>query len=120
MKPNNKEKDRRNIKAFQKFEVPEGTSIAVVGDVHEHSEQYFKLLDEWKPSKTRWLVSVGDIYDKGFGIKEAEKITDSLMELQEDGIAFAVRGNHELKQIRKNKKQLSPQLKWWRDQPLIL
>lgn len=113
-------KDLKKFSSYQTVEVPSGVSLCVFGDVHEHKEQFDKLINEYKPSQTRWLVSVGDIYDKGFGEKEADRITDTLMELQKEGICFAVRGNHELKQIKRNKEHLSKQLKWWRDQPLVL
>ena len=113
-------KDKKKFSAYTVVKVPEDTSILVFGDIHEHSEQFFKLMDEWKPSKNRWVVSVGDFYDKGFGQKEAERATDHMSKLQNKGIGWAVRGNHELKVIRKNKKNLTSQLKWWKDQPLVL
>jgi predicted phosphodiesterase len=117
---NNIYKDRKKFKPYTVVKVPENVSIMVIGDVHEHSEQFFKLIDEWGPSENRWLVSVGDVYDKGFGTKEAERITDKLAYFQDKGICWAVRGNHELKVIKKNKNNLTSQLKWWKDQPLVL
>ncbi len=65
-----------------------------------------------------WLISAGDVYSKGFGKKEAEKITDKLIELSNKNMCFAVKANHELSEIRKNKKNLSPQLQWWKERPL--
>lgn len=100
--------------------VPKDTSIAIIGDVHEHSEQFKKMLNKISPSWKMWLVSVGDIYDKGFGINVAEEITGELQELQNRRIGFAVRGNHELKQIRKNRRNLGAKLEWWKNQPLSL
>jgi predicted phosphodiesterase len=104
------------------IKVPEDVRICVVGDIHEHPEQFFKLIDIYKPSQKYWIVSVGDVYDKGFGRDAAEKITDSFIELQNEGIGFAVRGNHELKAIRNNKKKggFTKHLKWWKEQPLVL
>jgi len=110
------------ITSRQYIQVPKGVSIAVMGDVHEHPEQFFAMLDAVRPQENMWLVSIGDIYDKGFGLRAAEKITDELIRLQNKGICYAVRGNHELKLIRKARKtpKFSSQLKWWSNQPLVL
>lgn len=102
------------------IKVPKGITISVIGDVHEHPEQFFKMLDIIKPSENRWFVSVGDLADKGFGIKAFELMTDKLIELQNNGYGFAVPGNHELKLCKKYKHNPSKQLKWWKKQPLAL
>lgn len=104
------------------IQVPKTTQIAVVGDIHEHEYQFEKMLDEVQPSNDMWLVSVGDIYDKGAGRKTAEKITDKFRELQEKGHAFVVQGNHEKKNIKNFQKhnRLSDQLEWLNEQPLVL
>lgn len=102
--------------------VPKGGRIAIIGDVHEHEEQFNQILEKIKPSPSMFLVSVGDIYDKGFGKEKADSITRSLQHLNRQGFGFAVRGNHELKNIRNGKKHnnLSPELEWFRNQPLAL
>jgi hypothetical protein len=102
------------------IQVPKGSKLAVIGDVHEHPEQFHKMIQKIDPSWKMWFVSIGDIYDKGFGVKCAEDLTKEIQELQKQKIGFAVRGNHELKQIRKNKKFLDPHLAWWKAQPLAL
>src|SRR5260221_5922282 len=104
----------RNIK------IPKGVSLAFFTDCHEHSGQFFELLEKINPSEKMWLVCAGDCIGKGFGEKEFEKITDKLIELSEQGICFAVKGNHEAKEIKKNKKNLSKQLNWWKERPLSL
>lgn len=101
-------------------QVPPETSICVMGDVHEHIEQFEKLVELWEPSQNKWLVSLGDIYDKGFGQNFAELITEKLIELQNEHILFAVRGNHELKTIKKAKNDLNKYLQWWKEQPLAI
>lgn len=106
--------------AHKFIQVPDGVELAVMGDVHEHSEQFFKIVSEARVGQNRWLVSVGDIYDKGFGPKAAEKITDEMMKLQEKGVCYAVRGNHELKQCKKNRDKSNKYLKWWSQQPLAI
>jgi hypothetical protein len=105
---------------YQIINVPHGVSLAVVGDIHEHTEQFFKLIDTVGISNNLWLVSVGDIYDKGFGLKHAEKITDEMISLYDDGICHAVRGNHELKIIKNTFGKLGSSLKWWKERPLAI
>lgn len=115
-------KDIKKVGLHTLIQVPTNTHICVIGDIHEHAEQFFKLVDIYQPAQNRWLVSVGDIYDKGFGVQNAEKITEYFMQLQEEGIGFAVRGNHELKAIKNNKKKetFTNSLKWWKDQPMVI
>lgn len=108
---------------YLNIEVPATTKIVVVGDIHEHEEQFDKMVERIKPSKDTWLVSLGDVIDKGFGIKVAESIIDKMRVLEYQGFAYAVRANHELKHIRKAKKNrslMTKQLEWFRKQPLGL
>lgn len=105
---------------ISKIHVKKNISIMAIGDIHEHPEQFNKIINEWDPSDERWVVSVGDVFDKGFGTKAAEKITQKLMDLNSKGIGFAVKGNHELKQIRKNRKNLTKELRWWQERPLSI
>lgn len=104
------------------IKVPKDGKIIVVGDIHEHEEQLDKLLEEVKLSPKMILVSVGDIYDKGFGIKVAESITDKLKALVDQGVAYVIRGNHELRCIRqaKRKRAMTDQLVWLSKQPLTV
>jgi UDP-2,3-diacylglucosamine pyrophosphatase LpxH len=100
--------------------VPKGTRLVVCGDIHEHEAQFKRLLKEVKPGARTWVASVGDIYDKGDGIDAAERIVDKMKELVDRGVGFVIRGNHELKHIRRakrHKKSLSPQLEWMKKQP---
>ena len=100
--------------------VPKGTRLIVCGDIHEHEEQFNKLLKKIEPSAHTWFASVGDIYDKGFGKEAAERIVDKIKELVDRRVGFVIRGNHELKHIRRaklGKYPLSPQLEWMRRQP---
>lgn len=110
------------MKRFE-VKVPKGTQIAVVGDIHEHIDHFNKVIDRVKPSEKMIFVSVGDVYDKGFGIPAAESITDILRNFAMRGQACVVRGNHELKHIRraqKENKPLSSQLAWWDSQPIVI
>ena len=104
------------------IKVPPGSRIAVIGDIHEHREQFDKLLEKIKPSPKTILVSVGDIYDKGYGPRVAEEIIDVLQPFIKDGYAYVLRGNHELKVIRKARQNnsMTNHLTWMDKQPLAL
>lgn len=105
---------------LQRYRLSNDTKLAVVGDIHEHEYQFDELVKLIKPSEKMLLVSVGDIYDKGFGPEAAESITKKLQILVDNKVAYAVRGNHELKHIRKTRRDPSPGIQWWRKQPLVL
>src|ERR1700748_312315 len=105
---------------MKKIIVPKNTQIAVIGDPHEHFEQFNKILVKINPSEQMWLVSLGDLIDKGYGIDNFNIMTDRLIKLSDAGIGFAVRGNHEQKHIKRNKNDLSKQLQWWKSRPLSL
>lgn len=100
------------------IKVDNDTKIAVIGDIHEHPEQFNKLLKDINPSSKTLLVSVGDVYDKGFGQKAAEEITNQLISLK----AYVVQGNHEIKNFKKARRnnQITKQLAWWKNQPLAI
>ena len=104
------------------IKIPRGGCVVVVGDIHEHEEQFDALIERVKPSKKRMLVSVGDIYEKGFGLKAAESITSKFMELVNKGHAMVVRGNHEFKCIHRAKKnnKITKQLEWFEKQPISI
>ena len=97
--------------------LPKNTKITVVGDIHEHSNHFFKLLNQIKPNKNNILISIGDIYGKGYGEIEAEKITKKLIEMNKEGIAFAVRGNHEQGRLSNQKSEC---LNWFSTCPYSL
>jgi predicted phosphodiesterase len=103
-----------------KIIVPENTSIYAIGDIHEHSEHFFSLLKKIKPNQNNWIVSVGDVYHKGYGRAAAEIITQELMNLSKNGFGFAVRGNHELQEIKICQKlnKTTKYVAWWAKQPL--
>ena len=106
---------------YKNIEIPKGVELYIIGDIHEHWIQFNKLMDLIQPSAERWVVSVGDIYDKGFGREFGDKITDRFKEYCEAGYGFVVKGNHELKLIKKNKKaDYSDRLRWWNNQPTAL
>lgn len=110
------------MKEYLNIKVPSGTKIAVVGDIHENEYHFDKLVEKIKPSKDMILVSLGDLYNKGQGPKYAEAICDKIKSLNELGFAYIVRGNHELKLIKKatREKLMTPQLTWLARQPLAL
>jgi predicted phosphodiesterase len=108
------------VKPLLNIKVPRGQKLFVFGDVHEHREQFDRLLEEFEKYDNAILISVGDLLEKGFGcsdylIKKMRKIVD-------DGKGYIVKGNHELKVIQRNRKKgkLSNNLKWVSRLPLSL
>lgn len=108
-----------NINLYKRISIPKGVRLAILGDCHEHSEAFLRACDGLLDGQT-WLVSLGDVYDKGYGQEFGDLITNKLIKLNESGIGFAVRGNHELKKIRANKTNLSSELSWWNSQPVCI
>lgn len=102
--------------------VPQGTKLAFIGDIHEHEEQFLQILETVQPSEKMFFVSVGDIYDKGYGPNVAHSIVKKIREMCDKGYGFIVRGNHELKHIKRarSSKNISQDLLWFEKQPLAL
>jgi predicted phosphodiesterase len=75
--------------------------VLVIGDIHEQEKQFDLMIEKFNPGPKKYLVSVGDIYDKGEGIWVGHSITQKLMRLEQKGYCFTVRGNHEAKHIKK-------------------
>lgn len=104
-------------------DVDSDVKIYCLGDLHEHDEALDLAIEHIKPDPKNILVSVGDLYDKGWGHKSAEKMADIFKDLVKKRSGYIIRGNHELKHIRRakqNEVELSPQLKWLSVQPLAL
>lgn len=96
--------------------------ILAVSDIHEHSVQFFELINQFEFSDKLKLVVCGDLIDKGFGFKAFESITTKIKELSDAGFAYVIKGNHELKRIKKskNKENFHPLLQWLDKQPISL
>jgi predicted phosphodiesterase len=92
--------------------LPRGTKVTVVGDVHEHERQFDEIVERIQPCREHRLVSIGDIYDKGFGPRVAESITKKLKRMVEDGVAYVIRGNHEQRHLRRST-ALTSGLQWF-------
>ena len=109
--------------SYIEISVPNNTKIAVIGDIHEHDKQFYEMLDQISPSEKMWAVSVGDVYNKGFGRSVGDKITDTLIDLSKKKIGYAVKGNHEIKIARlasKSGDKISEQLSWFNNLPLVI
>jgi predicted phosphodiesterase len=109
--------------SYIEITVPKSTKIAVVGDIHEHDKQFYEMLDQISPSEKMWIVSVGDVYNKGYGKDIGDKITDTLIEYSKQKIGYAVKGNHEIKNHRlasKSGQPISNQLNWFSSLPLAI
>lgn len=107
---------------YLNIEVPKNTKIAVIGDIHEHSQQFTDMVKKISPSYKMWLVSVGDIYSKGFGPSAVDLITRELQDLVQKNIGFVVQGNHEVKHIKHAIRdgKLTEQLAWYNKLPFGL
>lgn len=104
------------------IKVPKNVQLIVSTDYHEHSEQFFKLINECKPCEKFWFITASDVKDKGFGENAFNSISDKLIEMNEAGYSFATIANHELKWIKKNKNNTNPSklLIWWKTRPISL
>jgi UDP-2,3-diacylglucosamine pyrophosphatase LpxH len=93
-----------------------------VSDVHEHDEHFFELLSKYPPSPDLLYLILGDLKDKGGGEECFLKIAEKTKELVSLGLAFFVKGNHELKAIKKNRKNQNPHpiYAWLDKQPIAL
>jgi hypothetical protein len=104
------------------IKIPQGTQLAFATDFHSHPEQFFNLIDTLEPSEKMWFISGSDVRDKGYGEVAFNSITDKLIEMTDAGYCYSVLGNHEIRYLKQNKKvsNPSPQLIFWRKQPLSL
>lgn len=104
---------------YRVIKVSRETKISVVGDIHEHNKQFKKIVEKISPNENHLLVSVGDIYDKGYGEQASNEIIDALIEMNNQGIGFMVQGNHESKKIRRTENPCD-RLKWVNYQPYVI
>ena len=102
------------------IDVPKDVRIYVMSDLHEHEFQFNAAISAIKPSEKVWAVSVGDICEKGFGKDCAERIINAFTDLHKQGIGFVVQGNHDIKIIKKAKKDnsVTKQIAWLDQCPL--
>lgn len=105
------------------IKIPKGQELVVVGDIHENEYHLEQLIERTEVGTKRILVCLGDVYDKGEGHHVAERIINKIRGLVENGWAYMVRGNHEQRIIKRTideKKELSPELEWCAQLPLVL
>jgi predicted phosphodiesterase len=107
---------------MNKIKVNKDTELIFIGDIHEHEEQFDKLVEHIQPSSSKLLISLGDILDKGYGKKVGYSITSKMMKLHDQGFGYVIKGNHELKNIKtaKNENTMNEYLEWLRKCPLSL
>jgi predicted phosphodiesterase len=104
---------------YKKIKVNKET-IIVVGDIHEHEPQFDEIVELFKPNENKILVSLGDIYGKGFGTNSAESIINKLILLNKNKASYTICGNYDYKQVRKAYRDdinMSEQLLWIDAQP---
>jgi len=107
---------------FLNINLKSDVKLLCISDVHEHPEQFFAILDKYPVSDKMILVVCGDVIDKGFGIKSAEKIYEYIYHLTKKNQAFMIKGNHELKLLKSNKKigRSAHLMKWIDSLPISL
>lgn len=108
---------------FLNIQLEKGIKIAVIGDIHEHEEQFDLAIKYLNSCNQRIiLICSGDVYDKGFGQSCADRISNKLRDLMLNGRALVIPGNHELKHIKKSRSfgVLEEKWKWWSHLPLSI
>jgi len=103
--------------------ISKNTELLFLTDIHAHKYQFFEALKKYPPNNNRILCACGDYLDKGFletEKEDEEEICNKLMELQNDSLCFAIKGNHEIKRSKKIKDNTNTQVNWIRTLPLCL
>lgn len=110
-----------NIKNLLNIHIPKDKKLFVVGDIHEHHEQFDKALNYFSSRQDLIFVSIGDILNYGFG--NSEYIINKIKSLVETNKGFIIKGNHEINIIRQYRQQninAPDYLYWIATQPLAL
>lgn len=104
------------------IKIENGVKITVIGDIHAHDEQFFEMVDRVNPGPKSILVSLGDLFDKGFGSNAEVKILHEIKRICDLGYGYVVKGNHELKHIKNAKKEnrMTDDLRWVDTWPLCV
>lgn len=100
---------------FLNIKLKSDVKLLCISDIHEHPDQFFSILDKYPVSDKMILIVCGDVIDKGFGSKSAEKIYKKIYDLNKKNQAFMIKGNHEIKLLKYNKKINNFQLLKWID-----
>lgn len=103
-----------------KEKLESNVKFVAISDVHEHDEIFFDLVSKFTFSSTFRLLFCGDANDKGAGDPAFYKIVEFIKPLVDSGLAWYIKGNHELKKIKKAKKdenQFNNLLQWIDKQP---
>lgn len=93
--------------------------FVAISDVHEHDDIFFNLINNFSFSNDCKLLFCGDANDKGAGEQAFYKIVNFIKPLVENNQAWYIKGNHELKKIKKAKKnkEMNDLLSWIDKQP---
>lgn len=96
------------------------TRLAVFGDTHACPEQFEKLQLEIPNDCKR--ISVGDCFDKGFGLDAALNIVKRMKKYHEGGQGWLTLGNHDVKWIKKlyHSYPTNHEILWLAQQPKVL
>lgn len=104
------------------IKIPSNTELIAVSDIHEHDTHFFNLLKDYPPSENLLYLFLGDLKDKGGGEASFLNIAYKVKELVEAKKAYFVKGNHELKAIKKSRKfqNANPIYAWLDRQPIAI
>lgn len=103
------------------IKLDDDVKLLCISDIHEHPDQFFDIINKFPVSDKMRLVICGDVFDKGFGFPAAEKIINTIKYHIDSGQAYMIKGNHELKNIKKNRKgENLPIFKWIESLPIAL
>lgn len=110
-----------NLSPNLNIQVDADTQFVVFSDIHEHPRHFFKALEMHPIHEKCKLITCGDLIDKGEGYEAFLEIVNYIKDLQDAGLAYTLKGNHELKRIKKAKQRnvMDPCLTWLDKQPLI-
>lgn len=110
------------MNSFLNIKLDSDVKLLCISDIHEHHEQFFNILEKYPVSDKQKLIVCGDVIDKGFGLESAEKIYNKIRELIDLNQAYMIKGNHELKNIKKQRKdgKLNKLFKWVESLPISL
>jgi predicted phosphodiesterase len=103
--------------------VPSKSKLCVVGDIHEHDEQFMNLYNQFKDREDIIVVSCGDILEKGFGRDSVYSIISAFQKIIDDGRGYVIKGNHEIRVMNRIKGSIGPRerfIDWFYTKPLAL
>jgi hypothetical protein len=101
---------------MQTIKLLNNSELFIIGDINNNKILFDQLIEQADICSTRFLVSIGNIYSK---IQTSESIIRKICALQEQGLAYMIRGSNEQRHLLK-KGKFTKELEWCSKLPLIL